>query len=82
MPEQKQERKSWLSTFPGRPVVCALLLFVLINVALSAVKPNLQVKPTDLPVRLSWEWWRDEILPGRTQGTRCGDNGFITDDDS
>lgn len=58
MPEQKQERKSWLSTFPGRPVVCALILFVFINVALSAVKPNLHVKPTELPVRLSWEWWR------------------------
>jgi hypothetical protein len=58
MPEQGQEKKSWLSTFPGRPVVCALLLFVFINIALSAIKPNLQVKPTELPVRLSWEWWR------------------------
>ncbi len=58
MPEQKTERKSWLSTFPGRPVVCALVLFAFINVALSAVKPNLQVNPTELPVRLSWEWWR------------------------
>jgi hypothetical protein len=58
MPEQGQEKKSWLSTFPGRPVVCALVLFVFINIGLSAVKPNLQVKPTELPVRLSWEWWR------------------------
>lgn len=58
MPEQNHKVKSWLSVVPGRPIVCALVLFVGINVGLSALKPNLQIKPTELPVRLSWEWWR------------------------
>ncbi|HIA55645.1 MAG TPA: DUF1574 domain-containing protein [Candidatus Melainabacteria bacterium] len=58
MPEQRQNSKAWLSAIPGRPIVCALILFAGINIALSAIKPNLQVKPTELPVRLSWEWWR------------------------
>lgn len=58
MSEQTKTKKSWLSAIPGRPVVCALIIFVFINVALSVAKPNLQVKPTELPVRLSWEWWR------------------------
>lgn len=58
MPEQTQVKNSWLSAIPGRPIVCALILFAGINVALSAIKPDLQVRPTELPVRLSWEWWR------------------------
>lgn len=58
MPEQNKREKSWLSAIPGRPIVCALVLFAGINVTLSTLKPNLQVKPTELPVRLSWEWWR------------------------
>lgn len=58
MAEQRQGSSSWLAAIPGRPIVCALILFAGINVALSALKPNLQVKPTELPVRLSWEWWR------------------------
>lgn len=55
---EKLNDKSWWSAIPGRPVVCALIVFVFINLSLSLVKPNLQVKPTELPVRLSWEWWR------------------------
>jgi len=58
MSEQRQDKKSWLSAIPGRPIVCALIAFAGINIALSVIKPNLQVKPTELPVRLSWEWWR------------------------
>lgn len=58
MTEQREANKSWLSGVPGRPIVCALILFAGINVALSFIKPNLQVEPTELPVRLSWEWWR------------------------
>ncbi|MBX9952837.1 MAG: hypothetical protein K2Y39_26925 [Candidatus Obscuribacterales bacterium] len=58
MPEQKQDNRFWLSVIPRRPIVCALILFALINVTLSVLKPNLAVKPTELPVRLSWEWWR------------------------
>ncbi len=58
MPEPSPAKKSRLSSIPGRPIVCALVLFAFINLALAAIKPNLQVKPTELPVRLSWEWWR------------------------
>lgn len=58
MPEQKDEKKSLFAAASGRPIVGALILFVGINIALAALKPNLNVQPTELPSRLSWEWWR------------------------
>jgi len=58
MSDKSTTKQSWLSAIPGRPIVCALILFVFINLVLSIARPDLKVQPTELPVRLSWEWWR------------------------
>lgn len=58
MPVEAASKKHWLAGTAGRATVISVGVFFAINLTLLAVKPRIEIKPTDLPVRMTWEWWR------------------------
>lgn len=62
MPVESESKKHWLAGTAGRATVISVGVFFAINLTLLAIKPRIEIKPTDLPVKMTWEWWRTKYF--------------------